>query len=356
MYLSVKDYFCSIILSIINLKEGFEVRVAINGFGRIGRIVLREILRRNSKDIEVVAINDITDAATLAHLFKYDSVHKIYPGEVKVSDGNIVIDGKALKVFSEKDPSKLPWKDLGIDVVIESSGVFTERDKAALHLQAGAKKVVITAPAKGEDITVVIGCNEKDLKPEHTIISCASCTTNSIAPIIKVLHRKFGIKSGFLTTVHAYTNDQRVLDLPHKDLRRARAAALNTIPTTTGAAKAVALVVPELKGKLDGIALRVPVPDGSISDFTALVEKPTTIEEVNAVMKEACENELKGIILYNEDPIVSSDIVGTPYSGIFDATLTNVKDNLIKVFSWYDNEYGYSCRVVDTVELLAKLM
>ncbi|AEH50671.1 type I glyceraldehyde-3-phosphate dehydrogenase [Pseudothermotoga thermarum] len=332
------------------------MRVAINGFGRIGRIVLREILRRNSKDIEVVAINDITDAATLAHLFKYDSVHKIYPGEVKVSDGNIVIDGKALKVFSEKDPSKLPWKDLGIDVVIESSGVFTERDKAALHLQAGAKKVVITAPAKGEDITVVIGCNEKDLKPEHTIISCASCTTNSIAPIIKVLHRKFGIKSGFLTTVHAYTNDQRVLDLPHKDLRRARAAALNTIPTTTGAAKAVALVVPELKGKLDGIALRVPVPDGSISDFTALVEKPTTIEEVNAVMKEACENELKGIILYNEDPIVSSDIVGTPYSGIFDATLTNVKDNLIKVFSWYDNEYGYSCRVVDTVELLAKLM
>ncbi len=331
------------------------MRVAINGFGRIGRIVLREILKRNWKDIEVVAINDVTDAATLAHLFKYDSVHKVYQGTVTVSDGNIVIDGKAFKVLSEKDPSKLPWKEFQVDLVIESSGLFTDKEKASLHLQAGAKKVLITAPAKGEDITVVIGCNEKNLKPEHKIISCASCTTNSIAPIIKVLHEKFVIKSGFLTTVHAYTNDQRVLDLPHKDLRRARAAALNTIPTTTGAAKAVALVVPELKGKLDGVALRVPVPDGSISDFTAVVEKPTTIEEINAVMKEACQGELKGIILYNEDQIVSSDIVGTPYSGIFDATLTNVKDNLIKVFSWYDNEYGYSCRVVDTVELLAKL-
>ncbi len=331
------------------------MRVAINGFGRIGRVVLREILKRNWKDIEVVAINDVTDAVTLAHLFKYDSVHKVYPGNVSVSNGNLVIDDKVFRVLSEKDPSKLPWKDLGIDLVIESSGLFTDREKASLHLQAGAKKVLITAPAKGEDITVVIGCNEKNLKPEHTIISCASCTTNSIAPIIKVLHQKFGIKSGFLTTVHAYTNDQRVLDLPHKDLRRARAAALNTIPTTTGAAKAVALVVPELKGKLDGVALRVPVPDGSISDFTAVVEKPATIEEINAVMKEACENELKGIILYNEDQIVSSDIVGTPYSGIFDATLTNVRENLIKVFSWYDNEYGYSCRVVDTVELLAKL-
>ncbi|HOJ87498.1 MAG TPA: type I glyceraldehyde-3-phosphate dehydrogenase [Pseudothermotoga sp.] len=332
------------------------MKVAINGFGRVGRVVLREILRRNWKDLEVVAINDVTDAATLAHLFKYDSVHKIYPSEVVAKEKELIIDGKSYMVFSEKDPSKLPWKDLGVDIVIESSGVFTDKEKASLHLQAGAKKVIITAPAKGEDITVVLGCNEKSLKPEHTVISCASCTTNSIAPIIKVLHEKFTITNGFLTTVHAYTNDQRVLDLPHKDLRRARAAAINTIPTTTGAAKAVALVVPELKGKLDGVALRVPVPDGSISDFVAVVEKPTTIEEVNQVMKQACESSLKGIVKYNTDPIVSSDIIGTTYSGIFDATLTNVKGNLIKVFSWYDNEYGYSCRVVDTVELVAKLM
>ena len=334
-----------------------RMRVAINGFGRIGRLVLREILKRNSSSIEVVAINDITDAATLAHLFKYDSVHKIYPGEVRAENDSIIIDGKAYKVFSEKDPAKLPWKDLGVDVVIESSGVFTDKEKASLHLQAGAKKVVITAPAKGEGVTtIVIGCNEDKLTAEHDIISCASCTTNSIAPIIKVLHEKFNIENGFLTTVHAYTNDQRVLDLPHKDLRRARAAALSTIPTTTGAAKAVALVVPELKGKLDGVALRVPVPDGSISDFVALVSKETSIEEVNQVMKEACETRLKGIIAYNTDPIVSCDIIGTSYSGIFDATLTNVKGKLIKVFSWYDNEYGYSCRVVDTVELLAKLL
>ncbi len=333
------------------------MRVAINGFGRIGRLVFREILKRNSSNIEVVAINDITDAATLAHLFKYDSVHKIYPGEVRTENDSIIIDGKAYKVFSEKDPAKLPWKDLGVDVVIESSGVFTDREKASLHLQAGAKKVVITAPAKGEGVTtIVIGCNEDKLTAEHDIISCASCTTNSIAPIIKVLHEKFNIENGFLTTVHAYTNDQRVLDLPHKDLRRARAAALSIIPTTTGAAKAVALVVPELKGKLDGVALRVPVPDGSISDFVALVSKETSIEEVNQVMKEACETRLKGIIAYNTDPIVSCDIIGTSYSGIFDATLTNVKGKLIKVFSWYDNEYGYSCRVVDTVELLAKLL
>lgn len=332
------------------------MKVAINGFGRVGRVVLREILRRNWKNLEVVAINDVTDAPTLAHLFKYDSVHKIYPNEVLAKEKELIINGKSYLVFSEKDPSKLPWKDLGVDIVIESSGVFTDKEKASLHLQAGAKKVIITAPAKGEDITVVIGCNEKNLKPEHTVISCASCTTNSIAPIIKVLHEKFNITSGFLTTVHAYTNDQRVLDLPHKDLRRARAAAINTIPTTTGAAKAVALVVPELKGKLDGVALRVPVPDGSISDFVAVVEKQTTIEEVNEVMKKACESSLNGIVKYNTDPIVSSDIIGTTYSGIFDATLTNVKGNLIKVFSWYDNEYGYSCRVVDTVELVAKLM
>jgi glyceraldehyde 3-phosphate dehydrogenase len=347
---------CIILLNVESERRFIGMRVAINGFGRIGRLVLREILKRKSSQIEVVAINDVTDAATLAHLFKYDSVHKIYPGEVRAEGNSIFIDGKAYTVFSEKDPAKLPWKDLGVDVVIESSGVFTDKEKAALHLQAGAKKVVITAPAKGEDITVVIGCNEDKLTREHSIISCASCTTNSIAPIIKVLHEKFNIESGFLTTVHAYTNDQRVLDLPHKDLRRARAAALSIIPTTTGAAKAVALVVPELKGKLDGVALRVPVPDGSISDFVAVVSKETSIEEVNQVMKEACETRLKGIIAYNTDPIVSSDIIGTTYSGIFDATLTNVKGKLIKVFSWYDNEYGYSCRVVDTVELLTKLL
>ena len=331
-------------------------RVAINGFGRIGRLVYRIIYERKNPDIEVVAINDITDTKTLAHLLKYDSVHRTFPGKVEYTKDSLIIDGKEIKVFSEPDPSKLPWKDLGVDFVIEASGVFTDRDKAELHVKAGAKKVIITAPAKGEDITVVIGCNEDKLKPEHTIISCASCTTNSIAPIIKVLYEKFGIVYGLLTTVHAYTNDQRVLDLPHRDLRRARAAALNIIPTTTGAAKAVALVVPEVKGKLDGVALRVPVPDGSISDLTIVVEKDTSIEEINAVMKEATETKLRGIIGYTEDPIVSSDIVGTSYSGIFDATLTNViNKRLVKVCSWYDNEYGYSNRVVDTLELVMKL-
>lgn len=331
------------------------VKVAINGFGRIGRLVYRVIHEKKNPDIEVVAINDLTDTKTLSNLFKYDSVHGKFKGEVSYTSESLIIDGKEIKVLAQPDPSQLPWKDLGVDIVIESTGLFRTREKAELHLKAGAKKVIITAPAKGEDVTIVIGCNEDSLKPEHTIISCASCTTNSIAPVIKVLHEHFGIQWGFLTTVHAYTNDQRVLDLPHKDLRRARAAAINTIPTTTGAAKAVALVVPELKGKLDGVALRVPVPDGSITDFVALVEKETTVEEINSVMKEATEGKLKGIIAYNEDPIVSSDIVGTPYSGIFDATLTNVKGNLVKVFSWYDNEYGYSNRVVDTLEMLIKM-
>ncbi|HDG62357.1 MAG: type I glyceraldehyde-3-phosphate dehydrogenase [Thermotogaceae bacterium] len=330
-------------------------RVAINGFGRIGRLVYRIIHERKNPDVEVVVINDLTDTKTLANLFKYDSVHRKFKGEVSYTPESLIIDGKEIKVLAQPDPSQLPWKDLGVDIVIESTGIFRTREKAELHLKAGAKKVIITAPAKGEDVTIVIGCNEDLLKPEHTIISCASCTTNSIAPVVKVLHEHFGIQWGFLTTVHAYTNDQRVLDLPHRDLRRARAAAINTIPTTTGAAKAVALVVPELKGKLDGVALRVPVPDGSITDFVAVVEKETTIEEINSVMKEATEGKLKGIIAYNEDPIVSSDIVGTPYSGIFDATLTNVKGNLVKVFSWYDNEYGYSNRVVDTLEMLIKM-
>ncbi len=333
------------------------MRVAINGFGRIGRLFLRELLRRGT-DIEVVAINDLDSAVTLAHLYKYDSVHGVLESEVKATEDSIVIDGKVIKVFKEKDPSALPWKDLGVDVVIESTGKFSEREGAMKHIEAGAKKVVITAPAKGEDITVVLGCNEELLKPEHQIISCASCTTNSIAGIVKVLNDNFKIQKGYLVTVHSYTNDQRVLDLPHKDLRRARAAALNIIPTTTGAAKAVALVVPEVKGKLDGMALRVPTPDGSMSVLTVTVEKSTTAEEVNALIKEATTNgRLKGYIGYNEDPIVSSDIIGSRYAGIFDATLTKVMDgNLVTVYSWYDNEYGYTCRVVDTVELLKKML
>ncbi|MDI3473100.1 MAG: hypothetical protein PWQ20_1105 [Thermotogaceae bacterium] len=331
------------------------VKVAINGFGRIGRNVFREIFKRGS--LEVVAINDLTDAKTLAHLLKYDSVYGKFDGTVEVKENALVINGKEIKVFAEKDPANLPWKDLGVDIVVESTGVFRSKDKAEAHITAGAKKVIITAPAKGEvDATVVLGVNDSDLKAEHTVISCASCTTNSIAPVIKVLHEKFKVVSGFLTTVHAYTNDQRILDLPHKDLRRARAAAINSIPTTTGAAKAVALVIPDLKGKLDGVAIRVPVPVGSITDFVCVVEKATTAEEVNAAMKEAAENELKGILYYNDEEIVSSDIVGNPHSAIFDSTLTKVNGTLVKVFSWYDNEYGYSCRVVDTAERWAKML
>ncbi|MCD6546529.1 MAG: type I glyceraldehyde-3-phosphate dehydrogenase [Thermotogae bacterium] len=330
-------------------------KVAINGFGRIGRAVFREIFKRGSLD--VVAINDITDTQTLAHLLKFDSVYGKFDGTVEVKESVLVVNGKEIKVFAEKDPSKLPWKELGVDLVIESTGVFRSKDKAEAHIAAGAKKVIITAPAKGEvDATIVLGVNDSDLKPEHTVISCASCTTNSIAPVVKVLHEKFKVLSGFLTTVHAYTNDQRILDLPHKDLRRARAAAINTIPTTTGAAKAVALVIPDLKGKLDGIALRVPVPVGSITDFVCVVEKETTVEEVNAAMKEAAENELKGILYYNDELVVSSDIVGNSHSAIFDSTLTKVNGTLVKVFSWYDNEYGYSCRVADTAERWVKML
>lgn len=331
------------------------MKVAINGFGRIGRLVFREMVKRGNFD--VVAINDLTDAKTLAHLLKYDSVHGKFDGTVEAKDSAIVVNGKEIKIFAEKNPGNLPWKDLGVDIVIESTGVFRNKEKAMPHIEAGAKKVVITAPAKGEvDATVVLGVNDEVLKPEHQVVSNASCTTNSIAPVIKVLHDKFKVLSGFLTTVHAYTNDQRILDLPHKDLRRARAAAVNTIPTTTGAAKAVGVVIPELKGKLDGMAIRVPVPDGSITDLTVIVEKETTAEEINAVMKEASETYLKGILGYNEEPIVSGDIVGTSYSGIFDATLTMVKGNLVKIASWYDNEYGYSCRVVDLVEKLEAML
>jgi len=291
------------------------MKIAINGFGRIGRLVLRELIRRGS-NVEVVAINDLDKAETLGYLFKYDSVHKTFNGEVEIKENSIVVNGKEIKVFAEKDPANLPWAALGVDVVVESTGKFTERDGAMKHIQAGAKKVIITAPAKGEDITVVFGCNEELLKPEHQIISCASCTTNSIASVVKVINDNFGIVTGYLVTVHSYTNDQRILDLPHKDLRRARAAAVNIIPTTTGAAKAVALVVPEVKGKLDGMALRVPTPDGSMSVLTAQVGKSTTAEEVNAKVKEATEGRLRGIIKYNTDQIVSTDIVGTTYAGV----------------------------------------
>ena len=332
------------------------VKVGINGFGRIGRIVFRQMVENSN--FEIVAINDITDTKTLGALLKYDSVHGKFKGTVEVTENSLIVNGKEIKVFAEKDPGKLPWKDLGVELVIESTGVFTSKEKVTPHLNAGAKKVIITAPAKGEvDATIVMGVNDNILTPEMTVISNASCTTNSIAPVIKILNDNLKIKKGLLTTVHSYTNDQRVLDLPHKDLRRARAAALNIIPTTTGAAKAVGLVIPELKGKLDGIALRVPTPDGSISDLTVEVEKSTTIEEVNQMIKKATENELKGILGYNEDPIVSSDIVGSTFAGIFDATLTNVVDgNLVKVCAWYDNENGYSAMVVKLAEKLAKML
>ncbi|AEX84568.1 glyceraldehyde-3-phosphate dehydrogenase [Marinitoga sp. 1135] len=332
------------------------IKIAINGFGRIGRVVFREMMKRDN--FEVVAINDLTDPKTLAHLLKYDSVHGKFDGTVEVVEDGFVVNGKKIKVFAEKNPANLPWGDLGVDIVIESTGVFRSKEKAMPHIEAGAKKVIITAPAKGEvDLTVVLGVNDELLKKEHVVVSNASCTTNSIAPVIKVLNDKFGVKTGLLTTVHSFTNDQRVLDLPHSDLRRARAAAVNIIPTTTGAAKAVGVVIPELKGKLDGIAMRVPTPDGSITDLTVVVEKATTAEEVNAVMKEAAETYLKGILGYNEDMIVSSDIIGTTFSGIFDATLTKVMDGtLVKVASWYDNEYGYSTRVVDLAERMAELI
>lgn len=331
------------------------IKVGINGFGRIGRLVFR--IMQNDPDIEVVAINDLTDAKTLSHLLKYDSVHGKFQGEVGAGEDYIVVNGKQIKIYAIKDPAELPWKELGVEYVIESTGVFRKRDQVAKHLEAGAKKVVLTVPAKDEiDATIVLGVNDDTLKPEHKIVSNASCTTNCLAPMVKVLHENFGIKRGLMVTVHAYTNDQRVLDLPHADLRRARAAAANIIPTTTGAAKAVGKVIPELNGKLDGYALRVPVPDGSITDLTAELEKEATAEEINAAMKKAAENELKGILQYCEDPVVSSDIIGNSHSSIFDSLSTKVLDgNLVKVVSWYDNEFGYSNRVVDLLKKIASL-
>lgn len=331
------------------------IKVAINGFGRIGRLVFKAM--QNDKNIEVVAINDITDAATLAHLLKYDSVHGRYPAPVHAEGDTLVAGERKVKIFAEKDPAQLPWAKLGVQFVIESTGIFTNREKMGLHLQAGAKKVILTAPAKGElDNTVVMGVNDDTLKSDHKLVSNASCTTNCLAPVAKVLHETFKIKRGWMTTIHAYTNDQRILDLPHKDLRRARAAATNIIPTTTGAAKAVGLVIPELKGKLDGISLRVPVTDGSLVDLVVELEKEVTVETINAAMKNAANGKLKGFLEYSEDPLVSSDIVGNASSSIFDSLSTRVMEgNFVKVLSWYDNEWGYSNRTVDILKKMASL-
>ncbi len=328
------------------------VRVGINGFGRIGRLVFKRMMQLGG--FEVLVINDLTDATTLAHLLKYDSVHGRYPADVKATANGISVGGKEIKVLAEKDPSKLPWKELNIDVVLESTGVFTKREKLQIHLDAGAKKVILSAPPKDEiDAIVVLGVNDEAIKPEHKIISNASCTTNCLAPMVKVLDDAFGIKKGFMTTVHAYTNDQVMLDQPHKDLRRARAAAVSIIPTTTGAAKAVGKVLPHLKGKLDGFSLRVPTPDGSITDFVCELSKEVTKEEVNAAFKKASETNLKGYLEYCEDPIVSVDIVGNSSSCIFDSLSTMVMGNTVKVIGWYDNEWGYSCRMVDLMKKIS---
>jgi len=322
------------------------VKVAINGFGRIGRLVFRRILEVGG--VDVVAVNDLTDANTLAHLLKYDSVHGTLPNEVKAEGDDLTVDGKKIKVLAQKDPAQLPWKDLGVDLVIESTGRFRDKKGASLHLQAGAKKVIITAPAKQPDITIVMGVNHTAYrKDEHHIISNASCTTNCLAPVAKVLHDNFTIQQGFMTTIHSYTNDQVILDFPHKDLRRARAAAMSMIPTTTGAAAAIGEVIPELKGKLDGMAIRVPTPDVSVVDLVVTVEKETTTEEVNQVLQKAAEGELKGILAYCDLPLVSADFLHDQNSSVLDALSTKVIGKLVKIISWYDNEWGYSCRVVD---------
>ncbi|MBN2453923.1 type I glyceraldehyde-3-phosphate dehydrogenase [Candidatus Woesearchaeota archaeon] len=327
------------------------VRIAINGFGRIGRMLVRAGLKE--KRLEFVAVNDLTDAKTLAHLLKYDSVHGKLQADVKAAGNDLSINNKRIIVLSEKDPEKLPWAKLKIDIVVESTGLFTKPEDAAKHIKAGAKKVLISAPAKGKpDLTMVRGVNDQDYdKKKHNICSNASCTTNSLAPAVKVLHDNFSIKHGFLTTIHAYTNDQKILDLPHKDLRRARAAAINIIPTTTGAAKSVAEVIPELKGKLDGISMRVPVPNGSVTDFVCEVEKTTTVEAVNKAFKQAALGYMRGIIQYSDEPLVSTDIIGNPHSSIFDSLMTNVVDgNLVKIVTWYDNEWGFSCRMVEVLK------
>ena len=334
------------------------IRIGINGFGRIGRQILRIAWESHAGEVEVVAVNDITDAKVLGTLLKYDSNYGRFPADIEVAEGSFMVGGKEVKAFAERDPSKLPWGDLGVDVVVESTGIFTDGKKAAVHREiGGAKKVIISAPAKpadSVDLTVVMGVNEKDYDPDkHHIISNASCTTNCLAPVAKVVHENFGIRRGLMTTIHSYTNDQRILDMPHKDLRRARAAALNIIPTTTGAAQAVALVIPELAGKFDGYALRVPTPTVSIVDFTGELEQNVSASQVNDALRAAAEGELKGILGYSEDPLVSMDLKGDPRSSIVDGPLTNViGDNMIKIISWYDNEWGYSCRAVDLAKYL----
>ncbi len=336
------------------------IKVGINGFGRIGRSFFRACL--GNSDIEIVGINDLTDSKTLTHLLKYDSVHGVLREKVSAGDGYIEVSGKRIEVFAQKEPSSIPWGELEVDVVIESTGIFRDRERASQHLKAGAKKVIISAPAKNPDITLVLGVNHEDYNPrEHSIVSNASCTTNCLAPTVKVLMDNFGVSKGYMVTVHAYTNDQRLLDLPHKDMRRARAAATNIIPTTTGAAKAIGEVIPGLKGKLDGTSRRVPVPDGSLVDLTVVLEREATVEEINERFKEASQNYrdsgkayLSQILEYTEDPIVSCDIVGNPHSAIFDAPLTQAIGNLVHVVSWYDNEWGYSCRLRDLVLFMAE--
>jgi glyceraldehyde 3-phosphate dehydrogenase len=332
------------------------IRVGINGFGRIGRQVVRAAKLQGKNDIDFVAVNDLTDTKTLAHLFKYDSVHRTYKGSVGVRNGSIMVDDDEIKVLAEKDPAKLPWSDLGVDIVLESTGRFTNAPDARKHIDGGAKKVIISAPAKGEDITIVLGVNEKKYDPaKHTIISNASCTTNCLVPMVKVIRDAFGFVRGSMVTIHSYTNDQNVLDLPHKDLRRARAAALSIIPTTTGAAKATSLVIPELKGKIDGIAIRVPTPDVSLTDLAVVVEKPVTVDAINEAFRAAAAGPMKGILEYTDEELVSSDFIGNPASCILDAKSTNVVDGLLlKVSGWYDNEWGYSSRCVDLLRFVGK--
>ena len=332
------------------------IRVAINGFGRIGRQVVRAAKLQGNTGIDFVAVNDLTDTKTLAHLFKYDSVHRTYRGTVETSDKGIRIDGDDLQVFAEKDPANLPWKDLGVDIVLESTGRFTDASAARKHIEAGAKKVVISAPAKNEDLTIVLGVNgDKYDSAKHSIVSNASCTTNCLVPMVKVVMDNFGFQRGSMVTVHSYTNDQNILDLPHKDLRRARAAAVSIIPTTTGAAKATSLVLPELKGKIDGIAIRVPTPDVSFNDLAVVVDRPVTVKEVNEAFRAAAEGPMKGIIRYTEEELVSSDYIGDPHSCILDAKSTNVVDGtLLKVSGWYDNEWGYASRCVDLLKYMGE--
>jgi glyceraldehyde 3-phosphate dehydrogenase len=331
------------------------IRVAINGFGRIGRNVLRAAKKAGVTDIDFVAVNDLTDTGTLAHLLRYDSVHGTYPGSVETRENALVVDGDEVRVFAEKDPAALPWRDLGVDIVIESTGRFTTKESASKHLEGGAKKVIISAPAKNEDITIVLGVNEDRYDPaSHHVVSNASCTTNCLAPVVKVLLDEFGFRRGLMTTVHSYTNDQNILDLPHKDLRRARAAGMSIIPTTTGAAKATSLVIPEVKGKIDGVAMRVPTPDVSIVDLSCELEKEATVDQINAAFRAAAEGKMKGVLAYSDEELVSVDYIGHPASSIVDAASTNVVSGLVKVMAWYDNEWGYSNRCVDLARFMGE--